>query len=443
MPKFEQRSRLTVFVVAVAVAACGSGEQGGERWNEDDGGIPVVEAVEVRLGSLPLEERLAGSVVASNQTEIYAEVSARIVEVLAANGDAVEEGQPLVRLRDTELAERLRQADAGLGIADARVAQAEAELVRANSALDRMETIAERNLGTRADLDAARADALTAEAQIKLMEAELAQARSLVDERRSALAETVVRAPVTGVLGGRNAEVGQLATASTPLFVIGDPERVRVEITLTQEMLRYIETGTAVNVYPDTNTEGATAIAASISRISPFLHPVTRTTPAEIDVGRHGGRLLPGMFVTVDVLYGQTELAPLVPNSAVYRDARDGREGVFVASLEEAGPPRETVGQPTFDPTTLEPVGPVPVRFVPVQVTARGRQTSSLRGVEPGQWVVTLGHHLLSSNDSGLALVQPTAWDHILRLQDMQSRDLLRLIEQQQNGLGGGAEALN
>jgi multidrug efflux pump subunit AcrA (membrane-fusion protein) len=173
------------------------------------------------------------------------------------------------------------------------------------------------------------------------------------------------------------------------------------------------------------------------------LHPVTRTTPAEIDVGAHGGRLRPGMFVTVDVLYGQTELAPLVPNSAVYRDARDGREGVFVASLDEAGPPRETLGEPAFDPATLEPVGPVPVRFVPVSVVARGRQTSSVRGVESGQWVVTLGHHLLTSNESGLALVQPTQWDHILRLQEMQSRDLLNLIEQQQNGLGGGAEALN
>jgi multidrug efflux pump subunit AcrA (membrane-fusion protein) len=275
------------------------------------------------------------------------------------------------------------------------------------------------------------------------MQAELTQARSVVAERRSALDDTVVRAPTSGVLGPRHAEVGQLASTSTPLFVIGDPDDVRVEITLTQRMLGYIEKGTPVNVHMELDAESGDAIAASVSRISPFLHPVTRTTPAEIDVGAHGGRLRPGMFVTVDVLYGQTELAPLVPNSAVYRDARDGREGVFVASLDEAGPPRETLGEPAFDPATLEPVGPVPVRFVPVSVVARGRQTSSVRGVESGQWVVTLGHHLLTSNESGLALVQPTQWDHILRLQEMQSRDLLNLIEQQQNGLGGGAEALN
>lgn len=443
MPKLKQRSILAGLVVVVAgVSACGTEQQDGRNRRDDGDGIAVVEAVEVRYGSLPLEERLAGSVVASNQTEIFAEVSARIVEVLASNGDTVEQGQPLVRLRDTELAERLRQANAGLAVAEARVAQAEAELARVEATLGRMEAMADRNLGTRADLDAARADALTARAQLQLMQAELAQARSLVEERRSALEETIVRAPTSGVLGSRNAEVGQLATTSTPLFVIGNPADVRVEITLTQEMLRYIKTGTAVNIYADTDTESARSIPASISRISPFLHPVTRTTPAEIDVGAHDGQLLPGMFVTVDVLYGQTELAPLVPNSAVYRDARDGREGVFVASLEEAGPPRET-GEPAFDPEAFDPVGPVPVRFVPVQVAARGRQTSSVRGVEPGQWVVTLGHHLLTSNDSGLALVQPTAWDHILRLQEMQSRDLLKLIEQQHNGLGGSAEALN
>jgi RND family efflux transporter MFP subunit len=443
MPNFKQRSTLAWPLVVLAVSGCGSGQQGGGDWQRGEQGIPAVEAVDVRFGSLPLEERLAGSVVASNYTEIFAEVGARIVEVLAANGDTVEQGEPLVRLRDTELAERLQQANAGLQVAEARVAQAEASVARANATLERTEAIAERNLGSRADLDAARADALSARAQLQLMQAELTQARSVVAERRSALDDTVVRAPTSGVLGTRNAEVGQLASTSTPLFVIGDPDDVRVEITLTQRMLGYIEKGTPVNVHMELDAESGDAIAASVSRISPFLHPVTRTTPAEIDVGAHGGRLRPGMFVTVDVLYGQTELAPLVPNSAVYRDARDGREGVFVASLDEAGPPRETLGEPAFDPATLEPVGPVPVRFVPVSVVARGRQTSSVRGVESGQWVVTLGHHLLTSNESGLALVQPTQWDHILRLQEMQSRDLLNLIEQQQNGLGGGAEALN
>jgi multidrug efflux pump subunit AcrA (membrane-fusion protein) len=128
---------------ALLLSACFSAEDGGR--NQDEQTIPAVEAVQVRSGTLPLEERLAGSVVARNQTEIYAEVSARIVEVLASDGDRVEAGTPLVRLRATEFEEQLLQAEAGLRVAEARVKQAEASSTRAQATLKRMQTIVERN----------------------------------------------------------------------------------------------------------------------------------------------------------------------------------------------------------------------------------------------------------------------------------------------------------
>ena len=58
---------------------------------------------------------------------------------------------------------------------------------------------------------------------------------------------------------------------------------------------------------------------------------------------------------------------------------------------------------------------------------------TAIGGVQPSDWVVTLGHHLLASNDETQAIVQPTPWDHILGLQEMQSQDLLEIIEQKQN----------
>ena len=391
--------------------------------------IPAVEAVQVRQGTLPLEERLAGSVVSRNQTEIYAEVSGRIVEVLASDGDRVDAGAPLVRLRATEFEEQLLQAEAGLRVADARVKQAEANSIRAQAALRRMETIVERNLGSAAELETAQAEALSAEAELLLMQAERQQAASLVEERRSALGETTIRAPITGIVGGRDAEIGQLATTSTPLFVIGDPASMRVTITLTQRMLGYIETGTPVNVMSDVAPEQP--ISAEISRISPFLHPVTRTTNAEIDVEEHGALLRPGMFVSVDVLYGESEVAALVPNNAIYADASQGTEGIWLARVDEANAPLEA-GSAAVPRGDLDPSGPVAVEFVPIEVIARGRLAAAVEGLEPGQWVVTVGHELLSRNETGKAVIQPTPWEHIMRLQQMQTRDLLDLIRLKQ-----------
>src|SRR5690606_38333217 len=89
----------TCLLAALLAASCGggSGDARQGRWNNDENRIPAVEAVEVVLGTLPLEERLAGSVRARNQTEIYPEVTGQIVEVLANDGDRVEAGDPLVR----------------------------------------------------------------------------------------------------------------------------------------------------------------------------------------------------------------------------------------------------------------------------------------------------------------------------------------------------------
>lgn len=441
-------SSFAALAVALLLNGCGQGQgqrggNAGGPWNgEQDDRIPAVEAVEVVLGTLPLEERLAGSVRARNQTEIFPEISSRIVEVLVSNGDRVEAGDPLVRLQDTDYRERLRQAEAGLAVAEARVVQAQASLTRLEAALRRTQAIADRGLVSDADLEAAEADAISARADLSLMQAQLQQAEGLVAERRDELADTIIRAPVSGVVGGRNAEVGQVASSSEALFVIGDTDDMLVEITLTQRMLAYIDTGTPVSI----TTEGAPEheIEAEIVRVSPFLHPVTRTTRAEIEVPPTAEVLRPGMYVSVDVRYGETETAPLIPNSAIYRHPRDGRTGVYVASLQQgSADPEQSEGE-SLPAGPLEPVGPVPVRFQPVELVARGRLTSAVRGVEPGDWVVTLGHHLLESSSSGQALIQPTPWDHIIRLQQMQTRDLLDVIRRRQGELlSGETESLN
>jgi hypothetical protein len=137
------------------------------------------------------------------------------------------------------------------------------------------------------------------------------------------------------------------------------------------------------------------------------------------------------MFVTVDVLYGESEVGALVPNNAIYTDAREGREGVWLAGVDEANAPREPGSGPA-PRGELDPSGPVTVEFVPIDVVARGRLATAVNGIEAGQWVVTVGHELLSRNETGKAVIQPTPWEHIMRLQQMQTRDLLDVIQRKQ-----------
>ncbi|NIR94021.1 MAG: efflux RND transporter periplasmic adaptor subunit, partial [Gammaproteobacteria bacterium] len=159
-------------------------------------------------------------------------------------------------------------------------------------------------------------------------------AQANVDEQEENLSQTVIRAPVAGSVGNRNAEIGMLVTPNTRLFTLGQLDNIKVEVVLTDRMLNYIEEGQRSEIVASNLISGP--VSAPLSRISPFLHPVTHSTEAEIDLANPEGRLKPGMFVTVDIFYGQSERATLVPLSSLYEHPARGATGVYVskASLD-------------------------------------------------------------------------------------------------------------
>lgn len=384
--------------------------------------IPAVEVVAAQRGGLPLEERLTGQVKARNQTEIFAEVSGPIVEVFADNGQFVNAGDPLVQIRDTEFRERLLQAESQLEIARAQTRQVEANLQVLSNQLRRVEELRARQLETQSALDTIRGQVAVAQADLDLRLAQQRQVQSQLEERRLDLERTIVRAPISGSIGLRNAERGQMASPNTQLFLIGDLSQMQVEILLTERNLRYIRAGMPVNLYsdgwPDLLIEG------EIDRVSPFLDSNTLRTQAYIDVSNQAGLMRPGMFVTVDVLYGQAEEAILIPNSALYRHPRTGVEGIFVMQPpagDEFRPQAEVDGAPALTPAS-------PVRFVPIEILASGRMASGVRGIAEGDWVVTVGQNLLIGNMTE-ARARLMDWQRMIEMQRMQSRDLFQIID--------------
>jgi RND family efflux transporter MFP subunit len=255
---------------------------------------------------------------------------------------------------------------------------------------------------------------------VERAEAQVTAARALVAERSALERQTIVRAPIAGRVGQRNAEAGMLVDTQTQLFVIGQLDRMRVEVPVAQDVLGHLRPGQRVEII---TRAGQAPTIAEISRISPFLSPGALSGEVEIDVSNTGG-LVPGMFVTVDVYYGESDTVTLVPTSAVYEDPLTGSVGVFVAAQ---GPDRlnASVGTSSDDP--------VAVPFRPVDVVASGRQAVGVSGIEPGEWVVVVGQHLLEPTGTPEARMRPVSWDHILTLQGLQREDLLRqFMEKQQ-----------
>lgn len=415
--------KLTILTVLFfSIASC-SNDESSLPQNAENLVIPAVEAVQSQFGSLPLAERFSGNVVSENQVELYPEVNAQIAEVYVENGDFVNKGDALVKLQDEPFRKQLQQAEANLKINNARLKQAKAQLATIETQYKRIQTLADKDLSSEFELEQINAEKISGEADVELAEAQVEQSEALVDERKNQLTKTIIKAPVDGTIGQRNAQPGMQASSSTPLFMIGDLSKLRVEIVLTESMLNQIKVGQTASISViDQNGEPVT-ITGQLSRISPFLNEVTRSTEAEIDINNQNGLLNPGMYVPVDIFYGESQQATLIPTSAIFIDPNSGAEGIYTAN--SIGSEIKPVSDSSSGLSAL--TAPTDVTFQEIDIIARGKMEVAVNGLESGKWVVTLGQNLLSEGKKQ-ARVKTIPWEHVIRLQQMQREDLLNDI---------------
>lgn len=430
---------ITLALLAAALAAgCrggSDGEDAGRAPGETSTTIPAVEVVQTRRGALPLVQRLTGTVRARGEVAIYPQTSGAIVEVFAQNGESVDRGQPLVRIQAVGSQAQLRQAQAALEVARAAKTEAEANLAQLDAHYQRNVQLGKEGLvpvdtlaTLRTQTEAARAAAARAAAEVSVADAAVA-------ERADAHRQMVVRSPIAGRVGQRNAEIGMRVDEQTALFTVGRLQQVRVEVPVTQEILARVKRGQRVEI----GVQGSTAppIVSDVSRISPFLAAGSYSAEVEIDVPNPTGALVSGMFVTADIFYGESEDATLVPASAIYDHPTTGEVGVYIASDMPSGDAAQSPPVPALTASAGQEgaaradgrPAPMPLRFQVVEVVAEGAQTTGIRGVAAGAWVVVAGQHLLSAQ-TGVGppqgRVRRMAWDRILELQRLQRDDLLR-----------------
>jgi RND family efflux transporter MFP subunit len=337
----------------------------------------------------------------------------------------VNAGDPLVYLRDVQIQEQVQQSEASLKAAIAEQTRAESTLDEIKSRLERTRQLAAQKFQSEQELETLTAQVAAAEASVAQATARVAQARAILNERHEELAQTIIRAPVSGNVGRRYVEVGQRVDPGSQLFVIGSLDMIRVDVSIPDEMVGRIQPGQTALI--QSRSLGDRVIHAEVSRISPFLQPGSFSAAAEIDVPQADGFLLPGMFVTVDVLYGESEMATLVPTSALYEDPTSGILGVVTAPSLGLEIPVDTPDE--FDPDSPPPLlEATPMAFQPVEVLARGGDAVGISGVDPDSWVVVVGQNLLDGivEDRVSARARVVPWARVSSLQDLQDEDLLR-----------------
>lgn len=410
--------RTLALAAAIALLLSCSGEERAERdRGRGDGATPYVEVVEAREGSLPLEERVSGVVRASNQVAIGAEISGPVIEVMVRNGERVREGQILARQDSSALREQLRESEASLEIARGAVLEQDARVAELDARLQRLRALAADDLVSQQEVESLASQKIAADAGAAQARARVRQAEAAAAERRRLLERSVVRAPISGTIGSRDVEVGMNVSPGDVLFVIGDLGELTVEVPLTESMLEYVAPGQRVRIL-STRLPGG-GVDATLDRISPFLSEGSFSTVGEIDLTNPDGRLQPGMFVQVDLFYGESERATLVPVSALWEDVESGALTVWVVE-----------GEPQRDADSGVPSARVVRRDV--DLVGEGKVAAAVGGIGPGERVVVLGQHMFRGTE-GEAKLRSITWDRVAELQSLQRDDLLEeFLDKQQ-----------
>lgn len=290
---------LAAALAAVALAACGSGQGHGGFQPPP----PVVEVVTVTPEAVDDTIALVGTLVAEASVEMRPEIDGVVESIDFVEGQGVKKGDVLFRLRDSEQAARLREAEAR-----ARLAQ---------EVFARVDALAQQEISAKTDHDKALA--------------ELEVARAEAELRRVELEKTRVRAPFDGVVGARLISPGERVRRSTKLVRIDAIDRLQLVFAVPEIGVPFVRTGMPVTItvkpYPDVR------FAGEVFFVSPTLEEATRRLMLKAWVPNPDRRLQPGLFANLEVQLARRENALVVPESALVVD----QAGTFVWRISPDG----------------------------------------------------------------------------------------------------------
>jgi membrane fusion protein, multidrug efflux system len=297
------RAGLLGLLLALPLAACGSGV-GGEEVTREDAILRVVNVEVLEVVAEPFEDRIGitGTVEAERNVVVAAEESGVVREVFVTKGSSVRTGQALARIDDRVLR--------------AQYEQARSEAALARETFERQRRLWEdERIGSEMNYLRAKYGAETAEASARVLAARL--------ER------TVVRAPLAGLLDDRFIEIGSMVTAGTAVARIIDIDTLKVAGGVPERYAGEIRTGVTAAVTFDNLRErefvGHTRFVGSV------VNQQNRTFPVEVAIPNAGGMLKPGMVARVRLARAAVDDALLVPREAVLRT----EHGYIVYTVQE------------------------------------------------------------------------------------------------------------
>jgi len=317
----------------------------------------------------------------------------QIKQVLVKEGEVVQAGQVMAVLDKSVLQTQIDQAQAQLQSAQAVVgqrqaarAQAQATLNEAQQELRRYQILANQGAISRQDLDTRATSVATdqqavrvAEANINGAQADVRNNLAKVEQLRTQLAQTVVRAPVNGVVAEKIARIGDVTSGTQKLFSIIRNGLLEVDAQVPATQLPQVRINSRALI--TSTTDSRIRLQGRVREIAPLVDPQSRQAKVKIDIPPTQ-LLRPGLFVQAAITTNTTTGLTIPAQSVVTPST-----GIPVVFLSGKGIVR--------------------AQSVKVGEIVKGDQVEVKQGLGVGDRVVVAGAGYLKDGDRVHVMTQP------------------------------------
>jgi membrane fusion protein, multidrug efflux system len=387
----------TVFVLLVIAAVVawrliplgGGGGSTTAGNGKPKGPAPIPVTVEtIAKADFPVYLDGLGTVQPYDTVTVRSRVDGQVIKVAFRQGEMVKEGDLLVQIDP-------RPYQAALEQAQAKKAQDEANLANARLDLARYQTLAERDAGSRQQLDTQRAMVNQLIAQIKGDQA-------TIDNAQTQLDYTTIKSPLTGMTGFRVVDPGNIvhATDTTGIVSIVKLQPISVVFTAPEEQLQQINKALAAGEVPVValSSDGTRTLAQGhLALVNNQIDQASGTIQMKATFENKDNALWPGLSVSTRLLVNTRKNVVVVPNDAIQhgpnglyafvvgadnkvtvRNIKAGEEGdhrSVVTQGVNAGERVVVAGQYRLTANAL--VDPRPSNTAPAQAPESGGQASA------------------------------------------------------------------
>jgi RND family efflux transporter MFP subunit len=300
---------ILLLTISAVLSACSNERSAQAGAPETVSGVAVVAA---RAASVPDWLEVVGTVQAAQTSQVASQMMGAIVQISAREGDPVQQGQVLALIDDSQPRAAVEQATAAVAAAQNEILAANSQFVLAGATLKRYQQLYDTKSVSPQEFDEVRARYQSAEANRNMAQAGQTQADAALAQARTSLGYARIRAPFTGIITEKKADVGTLAAPGMPIFTIEDTRHYRLEAAVDESDIRFVRLGGSVGVALD--ALGNAELSGRVAQIVPAADPASRSFVVKIELPADA-RVRSGLFGRARFSRGQRP-ALLIPQTA-------------------------------------------------------------------------------------------------------------------------------